>query len=197
MSAPATFQDLIGRVRVGDQDAATELVRRYEPAIRRAVRFRLADSQLSRLFDSMDICQSVMASFFIRAAAGQYDIEQPEQLVKLLGAMARNKLAFQSRAQGRQRRDFRRLQTGPVSDEQFAESDPSPSQQAAGNELLEQAQRLFSPEEKELVELRKDGLEWNAIAERLGGTPEGLRKKLARAVDRVAHQLDLDDYSDE
>jgi RNA polymerase sigma factor (sigma-70 family) len=197
MSAPATFQDLIGRVRAGDQDAAAELVRRYEPAIRRAVRFRLADSQLSRLFDSMDICQSVMASFFVRTAAGQYDIDQPEQLIKLLGAMTRNKLALQARAHQRQRRDYRREESAAPNEEQLMDDDLSPSQQVAGQELLLMAQQLLSPEERELVELRKDGLEWGAIAERLGGTPESLRKKLARAVERVAHQLDLDDYSDE
>ncbi len=48
-----------------------------------------------------------------------------------------------------------------------------------------------------MLELRKEGLEWTAIAERLGGTAEALRKKLARAVDRVAHQLHLDDYCHE
>ena len=34
-----SIDDLIRRVRAGDQDAASELVKRYEPAIRRAVRF--------------------------------------------------------------------------------------------------------------------------------------------------------------
>src|SRR5262249_8797908 len=74
MSEPTSFEDLIRRVRAGDQDAATELVRRYEDSIRRAVRFRLADTRLVRVLDSMDICQSVFASFFVRTAAGQFDI---------------------------------------------------------------------------------------------------------------------------
>ena len=33
---PDTFQNLIERVRAGDEGAATELVRRYEPMVRRA-----------------------------------------------------------------------------------------------------------------------------------------------------------------
>ena len=78
MAETTTFEELIRRVRAWDQDAATELVRRYEPAIRRAVRFRLADARLGGLFDSMDICQSVLGSFFVRAAWGQYDLETPE-----------------------------------------------------------------------------------------------------------------------
>jgi RNA polymerase sigma-70 factor (ECF subfamily) len=43
------FPDLIRRVRDGDQDAAAELVKHYEPYIRRAVRFRLADARLGTL----------------------------------------------------------------------------------------------------------------------------------------------------
>src|SRR5262245_55789534 len=136
MVAPTSFQELMSRVRAGDQSAAGELVTRYEPAIRRAVRFRLVDAQLSRLFDSMDICQSVMASFFLRVASGQFDIEQPEQLVKLLSAMARNKLAGQARAQQRQRRDYRRVEGGMPSDQRVIDQEASPSLQVAGHELL-------------------------------------------------------------
>ncbi len=69
MPEASDFRDLIRRVRAGDDGAATELVRRYEPAIRRAVRIRLADTRLARAFDSMDICQSVLGSFFVRSAS--------------------------------------------------------------------------------------------------------------------------------
>jgi hypothetical protein len=31
-----------------------------------------------------DICQSVMASFFVRAAAGQFNLERPDELIRLL-----------------------------------------------------------------------------------------------------------------
>ena len=58
MSKPESFQDLIGRVRVGDEQAAAQLVRTYEAQIRREVRLRMTDPRLRRLVDSMDICQS-------------------------------------------------------------------------------------------------------------------------------------------
>jgi hypothetical protein len=47
------------------------------------------------------------------------------------------------------------------------------------------------------LELREQGHEWAAIATTLGGNPEALRKKLARAVERVARQLGLDEVSHE
>ena len=194
MPDAVSFQELLQRVRGGDEQAARALVERYEPAIRRAARFRLGDARLGRLLDSMDICQSVLASFFVRAAAGQFDLERPEQLLKLLVAMARNKLAQQARAQSRQRRDYRRLQSAGQGERQLAGDDPSPSQYVAGQELLRQAEQLLSAEERQLVELRKEGLEWSAIAQRLGGGAEALRKQLTRAMDRVAQQLQLDDY---
>src|SRR5262245_55372827 len=100
MSDGDAFSDFIRRVRAGDEQAAADLVRRFEPLIRREVRLRLEDRRLGRLFDSMDVCQSVLASFFVRTAAGQYDLDQPGQLVKLLVQMARNKLASAARRQG-------------------------------------------------------------------------------------------------
>jgi hypothetical protein len=78
------FLTLIRRVRAGDHTAAAELVKRYLPAVRRVIRLQLRDSPLRRVLDSMDVCQGVLASFFIRAASGQYELDRPGQLVRLL-----------------------------------------------------------------------------------------------------------------
>src|SRR3954447_25297416 len=130
------FQDLIGRIRAGDEAAAAELVRTYEPAIRRAARVRLSDSRLRRLFDSMDICQSVLASFFVRAALGQYELKQPEQLLRLLVDMSRKKLVDRAREQGAARRYYRRTPAGGQDVGEVAADGPTPSQEVAADELL-------------------------------------------------------------
>src|SRR6516165_12153802 len=109
MSEGMAFADFIRRIRDGDDHAARELVRLYEPAIRREVRLRLRDLRLASRFDWTDICQSVLASFFVRAAAGQYDLEQPDQLLRLLVVMTRHKLANQQRRHRAEMRDCRRL----------------------------------------------------------------------------------------
>src|SRR3954464_10204837 len=102
------FSALIERIRAGDERAASDLVRRSEPEIRREVRFLLRDPFLRRTFDSMDICQSVMGSFFLRAALGEYDLDKPEDLIRLLIRMTRNKVVDATRRQRAQRRDHRR-----------------------------------------------------------------------------------------
>src|SRR5580693_9525226 len=109
MNDDATFAGFIRRIRDGDEQAARELVERYQPVIRREVKMRLRDPRLYRRFDWTDICQSVMASFFVRAAAGQYDLEQPDQLLRLLVVMTRHKLANQARRHRAEMRDCRRL----------------------------------------------------------------------------------------
>ena len=187
------FPDFIRRIRAGDQQAAVELVRKYEPVIRMEVRLRLSDPSLYRLFDSMDICQSVLASFFVRAAAGQYELDKPEQLLKLLVAMARNKLAFQARKQNYQKRDHRRVASVGPEEMELSGRDPSPSQIVAGKELLEEFRSRLSDDELQLADLRAQELEWGEIARRLGGTAQARRKQLARAIDRVSHELGLDE----
>src|SRR5262249_44898160 len=127
MAGDGTFAHFLNRVRAGDEQAAAELVRRYESAVRVEGRRPLADSPLRRLLDWMDICQSVLASFFLRAAAGQYDLERPEQLVRLLVTIARNKVAYQARRQQARRRDQRRDVEADRPGHEPAGTDPSPS----------------------------------------------------------------------
>jgi len=82
------FAALLGQARLGDADAATEFVRRYEPELRRYVRIRLTDSRLRRYVDSVDICQSILGRFFVGFFAGKYELRSPEQLIAILLRMA-------------------------------------------------------------------------------------------------------------
>ena len=193
MSEHGKFVDLVRRIRAGDELAAAELVRQYEPTIRRAVRFRLVDGRLGALLDSMDVCQSVLASFFVRAAAGAYELDRPEDLLRLLVTMARNKLASQARRQRADRRDLRRHAAGAPDPGQLAAADASPSRAVAAAELLHEARRRLTTEERQLAEWRQQGRAWDDIAAELGASPVALRKKLSRALDRVSRELGLDE----
>jgi RNA polymerase sigma-70 factor (ECF subfamily) len=194
MADELPFRTLIERVRRGDQEAAAELVRRYEPDVRRMVRLRLTDAHLRRVLDSSDICQSVMANFFVRVAAGQFDLDSPEQLVRLLTTMARNRLLNHAEREKAGRRDGRRLRAGDAALEAVADRRATPSQVAAGKDLLRRACALLSDEERRLAQLRADGQGWAEIARQFRGSPEALRKRLARALERVREQLDADDW---
>ena len=196
MTAPDTFLELIRRVRAGDEQAAADLVREHEPLIRRAVRLHLEDRRLCRLLYSMDVCQSVLASFFARAAVGEFDLDDPPQLIRLLVGMARKKVAEQARFHQRQRRDVRRVGAVDAEQQTVAKSPESPSRIASGRELLQKLRERLLDEELQIADLRARGSDWATVAAELGGTPEGRRKQLARAVARVEKELGVETFLD-
>lgn len=188
-----SVRELLDRVRNGDSTAAEELVRTYEPEIRRAIRVRMTDARLRRLVDSIDICQSVLAGFFVRTAAGQYDIQTPEELLRLLVTMARNRIIDWARRQQADRRDSRREVS--IDDENavpVASQDPGPASVLVNRELLEQVRNRLSADELRLMEKRSEGVGWNEIAAETGEQANAVRMKLTRALDRVAAELGLE-----
>jgi RNA polymerase sigma-70 factor (ECF subfamily) len=191
-----SFCDLLRQVREGDEAAAAELVRRFEPEIRRAVRVRLTDPRLRRVLDSTDVCQSVLANFFLRIVAGEFDLNRPDQLLALLQAMARNKVLDKARRQHAARRDQRRVEGGlaPALDG-LPGAGPDPARVVAGQDLLAEVRRLLTDDERYLADQRGLGREWADLAGEQGATPDALRKKLSRALDRVAARLGLEEIA--
>ena len=188
MTPNLPFTDLMARVRAREEAAAAELVRQYEPEVRRLIRVMLSSPNLRRLVDSADICQSVLAAFFVRVAAGQYDLAEPVDLVRLLAQMARHKLFDHARKPA-----ARRSRSGAP--EVFAAApsgEETPSDVASHKELLAEALRRLSPEERAIADLRAAGLGWAEVAAESGLTPEAARKKLTRAIDRVCEELGID-----
>jgi DNA-directed RNA polymerase specialized sigma24 family protein len=189
---------MLVRLRAGDQDAATWLVRRYEPELRRAVRVRLTDPRLRRAFDSGDVCQSVLANFFVRVAAGEFDLDHPDQLLKLLLTMGRNKLFDKARRQHASRRDQHRIDpAATIGIDGLAGRDADPARIVGNRDLLAEVRRLLTDDERVLAEQRSLGKAWPEIAAEQHASPDALRKKLSRGLDRVTAQLGLEELHDD
>jgi len=186
------FLDLISKVRERDEDAARELTQRYEKVIRRVVRIQLRDVRLRQVIDSMDICQSVLASFFVRTALGQYELNTPEQLISLLTTITRNKLANQVHKWHAQRRDIRKNTTLDGEGITLIDRASDPGDQVSAREILQKVCDRLDPSERYLAEERSIGRSWPDLAEELGGTDVALRKKLTRALNRVMTELGVD-----
>jgi RNA polymerase sigma factor (sigma-70 family) len=190
-----TFADFLRRLRAGDEQAAADLVRRYEGVIRREARLQMTDPRLCRLLDSIDISQSVLASFFARAAAGQYELDRPEDLMRLLVRMAHNKVASQARRQKARPADRRR--TDGTALETTVTPGADPVRLAAGRDLLAEVRRRLSVQERQIADLRFQGRSWPEVAAELGGTPDSWRMQMGRALDRVTLELGLEEEDDE
>jgi RNA polymerase sigma factor (sigma-70 family) len=185
MSEDADYLEFLRRIRAGDEAAARELVRRFEPLIRREVRMRIRDDRLNRAFDSLDVSQSVLACFFRRAVSGDYELDRPEQLVRLLLTMARNRLISRARNEHRLIRDVRRLTADASALEQVTDARPSPSQLAARQDELDLLKQSLSQDEWQIFDLRVRGFSWEEVAVELGGNAAARRMQLSRGLERV------------
>jgi DNA-directed RNA polymerase specialized sigma24 family protein len=196
MELSGDFQELIRLARAGDQDAAAGLAQEFEPFIRRFVRFQMRyrpdHQRLRPEIDSADICQSIFKSLFVGLREGKFELNRPEQLAKLLSAMVRFKVATKARLLSITLREVLELDAP----RQRAAAGPGPEKLVDDRDALETILKLFEGDELEILIRRLDDQPWSAIAEALGGTAEGLRKKLTRAIERVRDHPELRDVFD-
>ena len=186
MNPMSDFQNLMERVGDNDENAIAELVSRYEPEIRVMVRswLRPWELRLRKVFDSADICQSVLAWFFLKDAAKRYDLSSPENLCKLFRVMVRNRVFYHVR-QCKNDKGSQSLV------EELEGPDMPPDQILVEKELRETVLRRLTPEEADLAQRRLSGSTWEDICSVIGGTPDARRMQLARATKRLASEMSL------
>jgi DNA-directed RNA polymerase specialized sigma24 family protein len=189
MPEDASFRDLMARVRAGDPHATLQLVRDYEWAIRLQVRVRLTQPDLRRLLDSLDVVQLVWASFFPRAAAGQYELQDPKKLLNLLITLAHHKLLDQAKRLRRRRRGEGRAAHGLASVGEPTDPHPGPEQEATERDLVREVRQRLAPREQDLWDQRLLGRSWDEIAAAQGASADVLRIHFHRALERATRQL--------
>jgi RNA polymerase sigma-70 factor (ECF subfamily) len=183
MAEPQDISELIRRIRVGDKEAAVQLLERYGKVFRRTIRLRLEnDAELRRLIDTEDIRQSVFGSLCVRLRLGQFHIDNDRDLVNLLFRMAHNKVTAKQRRQHGGQRDSLPEVVAPG---------PPPGEEVIIKDLLEKALGKLSEEEGRILELRDQGASWETVAAELGGSAEARRKQWERARERIAQDLGL------
>ena len=193
MHESCEFQELIRLARAGDEDAAARLTHEFEPFIRRFVRVRMRNrpnrDRLRPEIDSADICQSIFKSLFVGLRDGRFELDQPEQLQKLLSAMVRFKVATKARRLSVTLREVLELDAP----QERVDSAPGPEKAVDDKDLLDMILKQFEADELDLLVRRLHEQPWPAIADSVGGTAEALRKKLARALERVRDHPELHD----
>jgi RNA polymerase sigma factor (sigma-70 family) len=160
----------LARIRAGDQDAARELLTRYEAEVRLVVRRQLPRLLRSR-FDSLDFLQSVWGSFFRRVRIGPAEFEDSRHLVAFLARAAKNKVIDEYRRAASRKQDMHREEPlwgeGAAPREVAARAD-TPSQVAEAREAFGRLCDLLPRDRRAVLELKAEGLSSRDIGERLG-----------------------------
>ncbi len=189
MDENASFVDLLQRARCGDAESTSRLVRLYEADLKRIIRVRLTDTRLRSQMDSADIYQSVMCDFFAQLTLGQFELESPRQLSKLLATIARHKLFSHFSKQRAGRRDIRKLEVVQLDKLSLERFDESPSQIVSNRELTAKFRERLTDDERYLADQRANGRPWSELAKESQENVDALRKRLQRAIERVAEEL--------
>jgi RNA polymerase sigma factor (sigma-70 family) len=158
------------RIRSGDEEAARDLLTRYEAEVRLVVRRQLPRLLRSR-FDSLDFLQSVWGSFFRRVRTGPSDFEDSRHLVAFLARAAKNKVIDEYRRAASRKQDMSReepLWGDGDRPKDLPGAGDSPSEVAQAREVFGKLRDLLPEERHTILELKAEGLSSRDIGERLG-----------------------------
>jgi RNA polymerase sigma factor (sigma-70 family) len=175
----SNIQELLARIKNGDEAAARELLARYETKVRLVVRRQLPRLLRSR-FDSLDFLQSVWGSFFFKIRTGPNDLEEEQNLVTFLAWAARNKVIDEYRRAATQRHDIKReepLDRVALKDDCLASGD-TPSQLAEANETYDRLRELLPEEQRIILEMKAEGHSSREIGDRLGVSERTVQRVL-------------------
>jgi RNA polymerase sigma-70 factor (ECF subfamily) len=173
------IQELLARIKAGDEEAARELLHRYEPKVRLVVRRQLPRLLRSR-FDSLDFLQSVWGSFFHKIRTGPNDLREEQNLITFLAWAARNKVIDEYRRAGTRKHDMRReepLAFVSEGEARLAAGD-SPSELAEARETFDRLRELLPEGRRAILELRAAGHSCKEIGETLGVSERTVQRVL-------------------
>lgn len=162
---------LVARWRLGDQQAAAELFRRYADQLISVARKQLSHKLTAR-FDPEDAVLSAYRSFFCGSRAGRYEVERGGDLWRLLLTITLHKLTNLAKFNRRRKRDVER-------DQRLADEDgwlrehaarlaqvPTPLEAVTLVDELENALRRMKPRYRCVLEFRLQGYTMEEIEEK-------------------------------
>jgi RNA polymerase sigma-70 factor (ECF subfamily) len=194
-----TDEDLVRRVRAGDETAARELFDRHLPALRAKAKARLPQSLRGKVAES-DVVQDAWLAAFLDV--GKFEDRGEGSFGKWLRGILENKIGHEiGRHLAAGKRDVRReqrMRTGSADGFGATPGQPSPSEEAVSaeeEEALRAAVASLPDDYATVVRLvHVEGLTLVDAGARMGRSADATRKLYGRAMEAMAGKLrDADD----
>jgi RNA polymerase sigma factor (sigma-70 family) len=178
------LQALIGKLSSGDEAAAEEVFRAYEPYLRMVVR-RMLPSNLRPKFDSIDVVQSVWADVLTGFREAGWQFSDAAHLKAFLVRATRNRFIDRVR---QNRAAVEKSQ--PLAPEQLdaaaTTAEPDPGDVLEADELWEKMLALSAPNHRPILELKRQGCSLAEIAGKTGFHESSIRRILYDLARRLA-----------
>jgi RNA polymerase sigma factor (sigma-70 family) len=178
------LDELLDKLSSGDDAAAEEVFRAYEPYLRVVVR-RMLPPNMRPKFDSVDVVQSVWADVLRRFRDGGYRFNSAGQLRAFLVKATRNRFidrARQNRAAVQRQQSLEATHAG----DRLEASTDQPSEVAQADDLWDQMMALCPPAHHRLLELKRQGCPLAEIAQQTGLHESSVRRILYDLARRLA-----------
>ena len=178
----APVDQLLDRLRAGDESATGELFEAFEPFLRGLVRRRLPH-QGARRFDSADIIQSAWASLLDGLREARWEFPDVNHLRAFLARVVLCRLYDRARSA--------LLQTGreePLAEigGTFVGPEPRPSEHARAGATWDLLLDVCPPEHRPVLLLRQQGQSCEEIAQETGMHAGSVRRILRHLARRIA-----------
>jgi RNA polymerase sigma-70 factor (ECF subfamily) len=185
MSSDPAFDELMARLRAGDDAAAAEIHSRFVEPLCRQVQRRLYGS-IRQKVDDEDVVQSVFKTFFRRNVAGEFELEDWDSLRKLLFTITFRKCCRQLEFYSAEcHKISKEVPSLPHEEVDRAASKRIPREpvpdEAILNELIEEMMGILGPQKGRILLLQLDGLDIPAISRQIGRSERSVYRAIEDA----------------
>jgi len=183
-----SFDDLKQRLQSGDQQAGSEIFRRYGEQLIRLAAPRLT-GLLKQKVDPEDVVQSAFRSFFRAHGEKSFVLGDWNDLWSVLVTITLRKCRYQVRQFLTAKRDMRRESSPPEEGSgvhwQAVASAPTPAEVAEFTDLLSRFLDGLDARARQIVELALDDHSPAEIAPRVGLTERSVYRQMERIRERL------------
>lgn len=183
-------RSLLQRYRHGQEDAATQLYRRYADRLR-ALAVSQCSGALAQRVDADDIVQSVFRTFFRRITHGGYDVPAGGELWKLFLVIALNKIRSLATFHRAAKRDVRRA-AGGFERELDGLAHSNQSALDVLRLIIDEILNSVPAVQRQIIELRIEEYEVSEIAQRTGRSKRTVERVLQQFRRRLQRELDIE-----
>jgi RNA polymerase sigma-70 factor (ECF subfamily) len=196
------WERLIQGLRSGDEVVIREFWEQYGEMLHRVADKHLAEGMRRRVGPE-DVVQSVCRTFFRRAQGNQFQLQDSEQLWRLLCAITLTKIREQTRYHLRQKRGLAQELHRGTSDQSgssnfnIATPGPSPAEAAEFADQFQQLLVSLDEEERQILDLKLQDCTHEEVAQRLGCSERTVRRVVKRLQARLSRAFDVPDSGPE
>jgi RNA polymerase sigma-70 factor (ECF subfamily) len=177
-------EELLEKLCNGDDAAAEEVFRAYEPYLRKVVRRQLTPALRTR-FDSIDVVQSMWADLLTGFRESGWKFQSADQLRVFLVRATRNRFIDRVRTT---RRGLASEQPLPRQIEHLPSRDPGPSAQVQASDLWQCLLNCCPEEHRAVLKLKHEGKSIAEISDQVGLHPDSIRRILRGLARQVARE---------